>query len=142
MGVTGFSHVGLSVTDADRSLEFYTSALDFQVGARHELGADFKADNDDFPPLPLVCQFVTLDDLHIALLQYPEPEVPAGQRPVYRVGIVNIGLLVDAIEPVAKKIEAYGGQLIRETLLESEQGTFLHCLDPDGARIELMCMRD
>lgn len=139
MGVTGFSHIGLSVSDEGRSTSFYTNALGFERGERHELGSGFEA-AADAPPLPVVCQFLAKDGVQIALLQYPNAAIQPVPRPMQHLGIANIGLHVDAIEPVIEKILAHGGQVHRETFLDAPQGQFIHCSDPDGARIELMCL--
>ena len=139
MGVTGFSHIGLSVSDAARSTGFYVQALGFEPGMRHDLDADEAA---DAPPLPVVCQFLSKGDVQIALLQYSNAVGQPGPRPMHHLGIANIGLHVDAIEPVIEKILAHGGQVHRETFLDAPQGQFIHCSDPDGARIELMRLAD
>jgi catechol 2,3-dioxygenase-like lactoylglutathione lyase family enzyme len=141
MSIKGFSHVGLSVADAERSLKFYTDAFGFEVGTRYELGADF-AHSPDAPPLPIVCQFVKQGDFQLALLEYEAPQIGDSEslRPMARLGIANFGVYVDALDPVVEKVLANGGKVHRETFLDSPNGQFIHCTDPDGARIELMCL--
>jgi catechol 2,3-dioxygenase-like lactoylglutathione lyase family enzyme len=47
MSEVRFSHIGLCVADAERSLRFYTQALGFEEKARYEVG-------DEFAPEPVV----------------------------------------------------------------------------------------
>lgn len=140
MPVQSFSHIGLSVRDADASMRFYCDALGFLPGARHELGADFSSDDPD-KPLPTVAQFVDRPGLSLGLLQYPDPIAGPVPRPMPMLGIANFGLLVDDLEEVAAAVKALGGRVHTESLLDSANGRFLHCSDPDGVRIELMWLR-
>jgi len=140
MTVIGFSHIGLSVRDAARSAAFYSAAFGFEVGQRFDLSEGFERAGDA-PPLPSVCQFVTRGPIALALIQYRSPKGSPVPRPMHQLGIANMGIIVEAIEPVAELVEAYGGRVHRETLLNGPNGTFLHCSDPDGARIELMTSR-
>jgi len=135
-----FSHIGLSVQDAARSADFYAQIFGFEPGERFDLGAGFER-KADAPPLPSVCQFMKLGEVQLALIQYPSPESSPVPRPMHHLGIANMAFTVDAIEPLIERIEALGGRAHRETLLEAAHGSFLHCSDPDGVRIELMCMK-
>lgn len=132
MDVKGFSRIALSVADAARSVRFYAEALGFELGVRHELGAEFQRAGEG-PPLPAVCQFMKLGPIQLALLEYRVPERQDVPRPMNRLGIANFAFTVETLDPVIERVEAHGGHVHRETLLNGPQGTFVHCSDPDGA---------
>lgn len=141
MSAIHFSHIGLCVVDAARSLRFYTGALGFEVGDKFEVDDTFAGVMEVARPLKLISQFVKKDGVQLEFLQYVSPD-HCGEpvrRPMNQLGLTHLSLRVEAIEPVVEKILAHGGQVHRETYLNNgPAGEFIYCTDPDGIRIELM----
>ena len=142
---TSFSHVGLCVTDAARSLAFYTGALGFEEGARYEVGEPFDIVMGVSKPLKLNSQFVSKDGIQLEFLHYASHEVTGAgeQRSMTQVGLTHLSVRVEAIEPAVEKVLAHGGQVHRETYVDAGPGgEFVYCSDPDGIRVELMRLPD
>jgi catechol 2,3-dioxygenase-like lactoylglutathione lyase family enzyme len=138
-----FSHLGICVSDLERSLRFYRDGLGFELVASHRIG-------DEFGPLlelegvELESRMLSRDGVTIELLGFvsPDPTGDGDRRPMNRLGLTHLSLRVDDVEGVAAVIEELGGTVVRATRttmdLPSARLDFLYCTDPDGVRIELM----
>lgn len=136
-----FSHIGLCVADAERSLRFYIGALGFEAGERYEVDDTFAPVLEVGPPVRLASQFVRKDGMALEFLQYLEPthRGDGQRRPMDHLGLTHLSVRVDAIEPVIEAVLAHGGSVHRETYLDNgPAGEFVYCTDPDGIRVELM----
>jgi catechol 2,3-dioxygenase-like lactoylglutathione lyase family enzyme len=138
-----FSHLGICVSDLERSLRFYRDGLGFELTASHRIG-------DEFGPLlelegvELESRMLSRDGVTIELLGFvaPDPTGDGERRPMNRLGLTHLSLRVDDVEGVAAVIEELGGSVVRATRttmdLPAARLDFLYCTDPDGVRIELM----
>jgi lactoylglutathione lyase len=136
-----FSHIGLCVADAERSLRFYTLALGFEEKARYEVGDEFAPVLEVRPPIKLKSLFVAKGGVQIEFLEYISPghHGSAERRPMNQLGLTHLSVIVEAIEPVVEAVLAHGGKVHRETYFRNGLGgEFIYCTDPDGIRIELM----
>jgi lactoylglutathione lyase len=136
-----FSHIGLCVADAERSLRFYTGALGFEEKIRYEVGDAFAPVLEVPTPIRLESVFVVKDGVQLEFLEYISPghHGSEARRPMNQLGLTHLSVHVDAIEPVAEAVLAHGGHVHRETYLDNgAAGEFLYCTDPDGIRVELM----
>jgi lactoylglutathione lyase len=134
------SHVGICVSDLDRSLAFYRDGLGFSPTMAHTVGAEF-AKLMEVDGVALRSQFVARDGLTIELLAYDSPGVTGdgSRRPMNQLGLTHINLRVDDIETVAAAIAAHGGTVLSDTRTTfGDVMDFVYCTDPDGVRIELM----
>jgi len=142
VGVT-FSHVGICVSDLDRSLRFYCEGLGFEVVQSHTVGDEF-GELMELHPVALESRFLRRDGMSIELLCFASPGHVGEpvRRPMNQLGLTHLSMRVDDVEEVASAITALGGSVIRRTRTTfGPVGTgldFLYCTDPDGVRIELM----
>lgn len=135
------SHIGICTADVDRSVRFYTEALGFQFDAARsipEIGAPF----DKLMELPGVksrVHYVTSGGLTLELIGYINADVAgtAERRPMNQLGFTHLTLMVGDLNAVAERVVEYGGQIHRETHIDSPFGPIVFCTDPDGVRIEL-----
>jgi catechol 2,3-dioxygenase-like lactoylglutathione lyase family enzyme len=142
--IVAFSHLGICVSDMDRSMRFYCDGLGFTPGARHEIGDDF-ATLMELDEVALQSQFIHHGELAIELLFYVKPghHGPAERRSLTQLGLTHLNLKVDDVEAVASQIRAHGGQVHEHTRTtfpgpDGPLMDFVYCSDPDGVRIELM----
>jgi lactoylglutathione lyase len=119
-------HVGLNVTDLDRSLAFYRDVLGFQVIAEGE--------EDDRR-----YAFVG-EGTRLVLTLWQQAKGPYDNG---RAGLHHLALEVDTIEQVreyATALRAYGVEFAYEGVVAHREGSasggiFFH--DPDGTRLEI-----
>ena len=136
------SHVGICVSDLERSLRFYCDGLGFEPAERYDL------DSEQMPgldrslevegPLTLISQMIVSGNMKIELLAYPGRQV-AGFPSTSRgfLGLTHLSFNVDKVDTAAKRLEERGGTILPET--RSDAGICLQFLtDPDGTRVELM----
>jgi catechol 2,3-dioxygenase-like lactoylglutathione lyase family enzyme len=138
-----FSHLGICVSDVERSLRFYCEALGFEAAEVHHVGNEFGRlmELDD---VQVESRFVRGHGMAIELLCYQSPGhigEPV-RRPLNQLGLTHLSVRVDDVDAVAANVVACGGVVLAETRTTFEMGTttldFVYCTDPDGIRIELM----
>jgi lactoylglutathione lyase len=140
---TGFSHLGICVSDLERSLRFYCEGLGFEEVAAHEVGAEFGG-LMELDGLELSSRMIHAGGTTLELLGYASPAVEGDpvRRPMNRLGLTHLSFRVDDLEAVAGRIESLGGHVVSGTRTTLDLGgtalDFVYCTDPDGVRIELM----
>lgn len=138
-----FSHLGICVSDLERSLRFYRDGLGFEPVASHRVGPEFGA-LLELEGVELDSRMLSRDGVTIELLGFEHPGTVGDRdrRPMNRLGLTHLSLRVDDIDAVAADVERLGGAVVRSTRTRIGAGSvqlgFLYCTDPDGVRIELM----
>jgi catechol 2,3-dioxygenase-like lactoylglutathione lyase family enzyme len=138
------SHIGVCVSDLERSMRFYCEGLGFAKAATYPVGKEFSAALEIESEASLVSQFVERDGVSLELLHYASPRaVGAASTRRNQIGFTHLSLAVDDVERVARHLEACGGTLLRDTFTairrpEGHVDEFVFVADPDGVRVELM----
>ncbi len=138
------SHVGLCVSDVERSLRFYRDGLGFAEGPRFDVGSEFAPTLEVDAPVDVIAQYISRDGLTIELLHYTTGKVdgtPSSARNL--LGFTHLSLLVDDVDAVATRLVELGGTVLESTRTriggsDGAASDFLFVADPDGVRIELM----
>jgi catechol 2,3-dioxygenase-like lactoylglutathione lyase family enzyme len=137
------SHLGICVSDLEKSLRFYGEGLGFAPVAEHQVGEEF-AVLMEVEGLDLQSRMLARDGMTIELLSFTAPGHHGSpeRRPMNHLGLTHLSLRVDDVEAVAATIESLGGAVVRHTRTTLDLGEvsleFIYCTDPDGVRIELM----
>ena len=136
------SHLGLCVSDLDRSLRFYCDGLGFTAGGGFDLestpdnGLDRALEVDG--PARLRSQWISHGDLQIELLSFAQPSsdgTPSAHRNHH--GLTHLAFNGDDVDAAATRLVRCGGTLLAPT--RSNPGVELvFVADPDGTRVELM----
>ena len=142
---TAFSHIGVCVSDLDRSVRFYVEGLGFEAAESWTIGAEYGT-LMELPGVELTSQFLRRDGAALELLHYGSPGAvgPAERRPVNQLGLTHLCFRVDDVDAVAGRLAELGGTVhdhTRTTFPDADgapQLDFVYCTDPDGTRIELM----
>jgi catechol 2,3-dioxygenase-like lactoylglutathione lyase family enzyme len=142
-----FSHLGVCVSDLDRSVRFYCEALGFEKAESHAIGSEFAA-LMDFAAVELTSQFVRRGSTAIELLSFTEP-VAFGdreRRAVNQLGLTHLSFRVHDVAATVSRIVDLGGSVVESSRTVLDLGgtelEFVYCTDPDGVRIELMDLGD
>ena len=143
--IQGFSHVGICVTDLDRSIRFYTEVFGFVVlyqldFENNEVAATMEQEGT-FRSAMLI-----RDDIRVELLQWVDVETTgSGQRkPMTELGFTHLSFRVEDVDGLTQAIVAAGGQLVESTrtvlgdVEDPTSGRLIYLTAPDGTRIELM----
>lgn len=135
-----FSHIGICVSDLERSLRFYTEGLGFEPTQLHQVGPEFGR-LMEIDGVQVRSQFLRRDHVSIELLFYDAPGHvgPAERRPVNQLGLTHLNFRVEDVVAVAARLQELGGTVLEHTRTTfSPEMDFVYCTDPDGTRIELM----
>ena len=134
---TVFNHVGLCVTDIQRSRKFYEEALGFTFW--WELTELPEEDSAKLlmldTPLELKATYLIRDGLVLELLNYhPDRMPPARPRSMAEPGLTHISVTVGDMAAAFERIEKFGGTVLQDT----NSGAAVMIRDPDGQLIELL----
>lgn len=135
------SHIGLCVSDLERSLRFYRDGLGFEEFARFELDRPI-AEVD--APCHLTSQFIQRDGLRVELLHYHSPGafgVPSHRR--NHLGLTHLSFIVDDVDAAAAELVGFGGTIVDGTRSGEDNPDGVQIIflsDPDGTRVELMVL--
>lgn len=133
------SHIGMCVSDLERSLRFYCDGLGFERGDGVDIDSRF-ADALEVPgAVEVRSQFVRTPGLSIELLGYSTPGVhgsPSTAR--NQLGITHLSFVVPDVETASETLVRCGGTLLEGTRTKALGVDLVFVADPDGVRVELM----
>jgi lactoylglutathione lyase len=133
---TVFNHIGLCVSDRERSRRFYEGLLGFEFWWELELpdeGTEKLLQLER--PIGVRATYLIRDGLVLELLDYSKRDVIVGpQRVMDHVGLTHMSLSVSDLGEVLAMVEEFGGTVVKETVTEQ----FAMIRDPDGQLIELL----
>jgi glyoxylase I family protein len=141
--IQGFSHIGIGVSDLDRSIAFYSDVFGFAElyrldFANNEVAATMEQEGTFRSAMLL------RDDVRIELLQWVGVETSGGgKKPMTQLGFTHLSFRVEEIDDLTDAVVAAGGAVHPQTLayVGAEGSTktgLLYYTDPDGTRIEVM----
>lgn len=145
MGLQGrVTHVGLCVSDMERSIRFYRDTLGFRAA---EDFPDVHVENEpaatllQLPGVKLHAVYLERDGLRLELLHYERPRSPVAppRRTMSDLGFTHLSIRVPDVDAAAAELEAAGASVQRETLLDlGGLRVAVFVRDPDGLPIELV----
>jgi len=144
--IRGFSHVGVCVSDLERSTRFYAEVLGFRPVLTMDMGPEVAA-TMEVEGCEFTSRMLGRGDVRVELLQWRshDAEGDGQRRPMTGLGLTHLCLRVDDPEPLLAAAERFGGGAHRETTSELpgmgvDGGPvgLVYLTDPDGVRIELM----
>ena len=133
------NHVGLCVTDLERSRRFYEAVLGF-THQRDLPVPDVAASRLLQVPEPVGCTAVYLerDGFVLELLHFDrEGNAPRRERSFTEPGLTHISFSVDDVDATCALVEQHGGTVLHDTDMG---GLAINVRDPDGQILELLPM--
>jgi lactoylglutathione lyase len=133
---TVFNHVGLCVTDRDRSRRFYEELLGFRFWWDLDLPDEGTAALLQLDgPIGVRATYLVRDGFVLELIDYSQRTAQVREKRVMdEVGLTHISLSVSDLGGVLAQVEAFGGSLVEGATSEH----FAMIRDPDGQLIELL----
>ncbi|MDQ6524499.1 VOC family protein [Nocardioides sp. LHD-245] len=148
--LTSLNHIGFSVADLDRSVEFYTKLFGYPPYFNEVYDVEYVGRIVGYPGAVQHAAFFRLpgeQGLFLELIQYlhPKPEVVAMES--YNAGIAHLCLQVDDLEAEFERISAIGGRFRSESVVQSDYGIYegarsAYFRDPDDISIQLVELVD
>ncbi len=142
-----FNHVGVSVTDIEKGVEFYRNVFGFRL----IMGpADIRADETQIGKLCIdifgekmehfrIAHMTTADGIGIELFEFKIPKAVRREEnfEYWKTGIFHMAFTSSDLEESAKMIEKHGGK-VRSKIWEAfPDRRLLYCEDPFGNIFEL-----
>ena len=141
MGIQRLTHIGICVSDLERSLRFYLDVLGCEEVGRLELTGEPTATLNGMTDVNVRLIFLERDGWRIELFEFALPDAigPREARPMNQLGLTHLAFRVDDLDAVCTQIEAAGGRLLAQTRVDLPgRLRVLMALDPDGVRLELL----
>ena len=139
MSVLGLSHVGICVSNLDRSLEFY-ARLGFRLLGRVRVDDDAVQRLLELNELDMELAFIELGEARLELIHFRRPAAEqSGFGPFNRTGLTHLSVKVTDFDATVRKLESDGVSVRRHTIGSNtaSNARFAFLTDPDGMRIEL-----
>ena len=129
------SHVGLAVTDLERSQRFYVELLGFEYirefRGSNEIRSKFLGID---PPVEVTTVILQRGGFNLELLYYePHARKTAGDRRMDQTGLTHLAITVENPQDVARQSLAYGCTSFSDM---GERAQIIR--DPDGQFVELL----
>lgn len=133
------THVGLCVTDLDRSRRFYEQALGFTYQRELAPPDDVTGTLLDIePPVGLTAVYLTMGAFVLELLRYDRTGSPAWRpRVMDEPGLTHLSITTDDLPATLGLVREHGGDVVEP----SDIGAAIMIRDPDGQLIELLAAR-
>ena len=142
MNVQRLSHIGICVSELDRSVAFYRDALGFTEISRLRLVGPEVARLLQLDSGALQAVYLQRDGTRIELLHYPQDGHlgARGPAPMNRLGLTHLSLRVADLDAVVAAVKALGGACLDATRIDNDawRTKAVFVTDPDGLRIELL----
>ncbi|QLD87532.1 VOC family protein [Natronomonas salina] len=130
-------HVGLTVTDLERSVEFYRDGLGLDVRDRFEVAGDAFATAVDVPGASGSFAHLDADGVRVELVEYE----PAGDdhtgAELNQPGAAHLGLAVDDVDAFVDDLPA-AVERVSEPQTTASGTRLVFIRDPDGHLVELL----
>ncbi len=135
------THVGICVSDLERSVRFYRDLLGFEL--EHELAMEGEpvATLLRLPDVKLAAVYLARDGVRIELLHFPRPAAPPRrERAMNELGLTHLSFRVSDLDAVLVRLRDAGARILDETVLRFPEFQSAACFvtDPDGQLIELV----
>lgn len=138
--MTTFNHVGLCVTDRERSRTFYEQVFGFTH--RYDLPVPDGAASPLLrvpAPVSLTAVYLELDGFVLELIHFDrEGNAPRRERPFTEPGLTHLSFTVDDLDATCELVRRHGGEVLDDTYVN---GAAIMVTDPDGQLLELLRTR-
>jgi catechol 2,3-dioxygenase-like lactoylglutathione lyase family enzyme len=137
--VPALNHMGLTVTDVERSVGFYCEVVGFELASRRRLGGEWFDTLTHNEGADIDVAMLRLGDVTLQLVQYLAAGGPPLELAHHRVGSPHLCITVDDVDARHAAITASGRH--RPTPIVDIMGSGIRSFyveDPDGVPVELL----
>lgn len=150
--IKGVHHFSISVTDMDRTIDFYSRLLDLTLQSRSQNAGETLGEavlgtkwglNQKHADLELA--IMTVGNASVEFIEYKDPKAQPYHRNPSVAGSAHIAFEVNDIEETRKKLQGAGVEFHSpiQTFIEEGKIEWKWCYfrDPDGICVELVQQR-
>ena len=142
MTVQRLTHLGICVSDLDRSLAFWRDGLGFRELGSLDVAGPEAGQLLEIDGVKLHAVYLERDGTRIELLHYREPGVSGDGRavPMNRLGLTHLSFRVSDLDAVLGALERAGVCVLGGTRIDNPAfgAHAVFVTDPDGTRVELV----
>jgi catechol 2,3-dioxygenase-like lactoylglutathione lyase family enzyme len=136
--VERINHIGVCVSDLERSLAFYRDGLGFAEVTRFDSSGEATDTLLGLADADLRVVFLQRDGVRIELLHYVSPghRGTGEPRPMNALGLTHLSLRVSDLDATLAALERAGARVLHAS--RTPHAAFV--TDPDGVRLELVAV--
>jgi len=142
MAVLRVGHIGVCVSDLERSLRFYRDLLGFRPLTKVRVDDPLSAQLLRLPEVDQDTVFVERDGVRLALFAFRKPATLGNGEPreLNRTGMAALMLRVDDLDGMLAQMRAAGVRVLEDTLVAHPtwKSKLAFVCDPDGLLVELI----
>jgi glyoxylase I family protein len=145
MQIKNIRHIGIVVTNMDKSLEFYRDLMGLEPVIDFVEKGEFIATLSNAKGINLrMVKLIAADGGMIELLQYiSHPQDERGDNKLYETGPTHVAFTVDDVEAIYADWSAKGITCSSKPVTSPDgKAKLFFCQDPDGTFLELVQMLD
>ncbi len=139
MAAAVVNHVGLCVSNVDRSRRFYEEVFGFVFQRQLSVPDEMASRLLRVPaPVGLTAVYLERPGFVLELLHFGAwPASPAQERPLTETGLTHLSISVEDLAASCRRVAKLGGQVLADTDMD---GRAIMVRDPDGQLLELLPM--
>ncbi len=142
MSFLRLTHIGICVSDWERSLRFYRDLLGFKYLSELQIAGEPTETLLGLKDVALRALYLERDGTRIELLHYSSPGHRGdGQvRPMNQLGLTHLSIRVGDLDATVRALQADGVRILDATRIDlpAFQAGAVFITDPDGTLIELV----
>jgi catechol 2,3-dioxygenase-like lactoylglutathione lyase family enzyme len=142
MPIQRLSHIGICVSDLERSLAFYRDLLGFKRVSELQIAGEPTTTLLQLDDVDLHAVYLERDGTRIELLYYRKPGSTgeATARPMNQLGLTHLSLRVDDLPGLLDRMKAAGVRVLEKSRIDipAFEAAAVFITDPDGTLIELV----
>jgi catechol 2,3-dioxygenase-like lactoylglutathione lyase family enzyme len=137
--MTNLYHIGLTVSDLERSMEFYQQAVGMALEYRSVVASEAFDKLIAIDGIHIQFAYLTLGGFRLQLIEYVRgggDRLALGHN---KVGNPHISLWVDDLEAQHARLKALGANITSDILTQESpdiKARTFYCTDPDGVQVE------
>ena len=137
MRTSGVHHTGLTVSDLDRSIEFYEQ-LGFEVAARIEEEGEEVERGVGVSDARLRVAMLEAPGSRHELIQYDRPGGGPPSHPNNGIGAAHVCLEVEDVDAAVEELRGRGIRFLSDPITHESGIRWVYAKDPDGITAELL----
>ncbi len=142
MSLLRLTHIGICVSDPQRSLQFYRDVLGFTLRSELQVAGEPSDTLLQLSNVDLHALYLERDGFRIELLHYRSPghSGDGTPRPMNALGLTHLSFRVDNLAATREALQAAGVRILDRTHIDipAFEAAAIMVTDPDGTPIELV----